>query len=523
MWVKSENLRKWVFAYLALPNLIFMIGFLRWEILLPAVFFLVAALISIWRGGNRRDVVLEPLVPSADCVHLPMRWAVAFAVAVTLWCIMAGQGGFVVQTTDWNWRNATFRDLITHEWPVRYDDFGRALVFYVGHWLPAAVVGKAVFGLTGDLSIAWRAGNVALLVWTASGLLIALAQLSLLLKADSPLRRFGVLALLIFFGGMDALGAWGLNIKQILSGCAPLNPWLDFGELWAPPFNYPSNSSCLYWAFHQTAATWIAVFYIARGVRMLELAFVVSLVSLSAPLPNVGLAFIAAALVLRRLAVSRRDAWDVVKAAVSVPNITGVAVVTPLVAALLCANDQTGGITFAWYDMGAGFFFRRCVFFLCFEIGLYFVLSYKWFYRSTWWWTALIWLCICPAVKVGEWADFCMKAMMPAFAALSVMAAFSFIRYRCCRDWRAFALAGCLAVGAYVPVKEILWYAYRTAHVGVGVVVEDRIGTFDQDVVGRYGENCGKMIVSMCNVSDPDSRFFYRWMARKHSRKEKVM
>lgn len=37
-----------------------------------------------------------------------------------LWGYLGGQTGFFYQNSDWGYRNAIYRDLITNSWPVYY-------------------------------------------------------------------------------------------------------------------------------------------------------------------------------------------------------------------------------------------------------------------------------------------------------------------------------------------------------------------------------------------------------------------
>lgn len=51
-----------------------------------------------------------------------------------------GIGGHYYQSPDWDWRNAIFHDLIYKKWPVIYSEYDKALVYYIGYWLPSAAL-----------------------------------------------------------------------------------------------------------------------------------------------------------------------------------------------------------------------------------------------------------------------------------------------------------------------------------------------------------------------------------------------
>lgn len=71
-----------------------------------------------------------------------------------LWGYLGGQTGFFYQNSDWGYRNAIYRDLITNSWPVYYPQKDTALVYYIGHWLVPAALTKPVYVLFG-MDIAW--------------------------------------------------------------------------------------------------------------------------------------------------------------------------------------------------------------------------------------------------------------------------------------------------------------------------------------------------------------------------------
>ncbi len=517
MTLKGGIVTKLGLAYLSMPIIIFMIGWLRWEVGILACLLVVFGLIKVLRGC-KRGKTLEPIVE--PCNELKISPAVLFVLCgcVLLWCIFAGQGGFVVQTNDWNWRNATFRDLITHDWPVRYDQWNRALVLYVGHWLPSALVGKLIMASVGDVQWAWRIGNVALLFWTYAGVMLVLAQLLLLVNANSRRRQLGALLLLVFFGGCGALGTMILGCGQLIFGWQYRFAWWEFHPWWAGWCQFSSNSTCLYWVFNQTIAPWVAILLLARGVRLADIAFVLALVLICAPIPSMGVGFFVAVLVVRGLIeLVKSDKWhDVVSGVFSSQNIIGVFVIVPIVFLYLSANPRSAGFSFAWVGMALDFFVCRTVLFLACEVGLYFLLTYKWFGKNIWWRTSLVLLCVCSLVEIDGGPEFCMRASIPAMMLLSIMCFCSYIKYKSSKlhSWSATALMLSMIVGALVPWREQMQYLGVLCKVGFGVVMEDKIVTFDQDLIRNYGPQ-GEWIVSSCNAKDYESMPFYRYLAKR--------
>lgn len=105
-----------------------------------------------------------------------------------LWGYLGGQTGFFYQNSDWGYRNAIYRDLITNSWPVYYPQKDTALVYYIGHWLVPAALTKPVYALFG-LDAAWMFARMALWGWTALGTYLAALNLLVYLRADTGKKQ----------------------------------------------------------------------------------------------------------------------------------------------------------------------------------------------------------------------------------------------------------------------------------------------------------------------------------------------
>ena len=141
-------------------------------------------------------------------------------------------------------------------------------------------------------------------------------------------------------------------------------------------FNYTSNSTCLFWVFHQAVPAWVAILFFARGARLSESAFLVSLLPICGPFPAIGIAFAVCVLGLNRVCSSAGGFLRVLRASVSLPNLIGVFVVAPLVAAFICCNPAAGRFSFAWMETYAVFSFTRWLLFFGCELGLYFAFTF---------------------------------------------------------------------------------------------------------------------------------------------------
>ena len=124
------------YLYLGAPIAIFLFGWLRLPIALLSVAALLLGVSLTLRKFEYKD--LKGALRSQFLVG-------AFFI-VLIWVALSGIGGFGYQNSDFSGRNAVFRDLINHAWPVTYDcplgsspqsacGSGGALVYFFTYWL----------------------------------------------------------------------------------------------------------------------------------------------------------------------------------------------------------------------------------------------------------------------------------------------------------------------------------------------------------------------------------------------------
>jgi hypothetical protein len=264
---------RWLFRitylYLTIPFIVFCMGWLRLPIAIPV------AVIIIWG--------LWQLLKQSPENQLPIfnsRFLIYLLLITGLWVFLSGVGGYAFQNWDHHWRNAVLHDLITYHWPVIYStpDHGpiKMLVYYVGYWLPSALLGKA-FG--------WKAVNFFLFLWTWLGVFLVTLHLSLKLKA-SPIKTA---LLLIFFSGMDALGT-----LLFASDYPTLWPPIQHLEIWVGDLQYSSFTTQLFWVFNQAVPAWLCIVLILESDSKLSersdmKVFIWALCFFFAPLASIGL------------------------------------------------------------------------------------------------------------------------------------------------------------------------------------------------------------------------------------------
>ena len=204
-------------GYLAVPNLIFLLGWLRpgWAVVAAAS--VLASLGLAWRDA------------ATDAPRLDRRTALAVTLVASAAACACGLGGLNVQVTDYFKHNLMFLDLTVEHWPVVYalPDSGDALLcYYIAYYLPASLVGK----LLGAGSL-----DMASLAWGLLGVSLAFGWIA-------RLGRPSPLAVLVLFTLVDGF-AW-------LPGFYPLAQRLGVLEPTAAAMQWPSAVfSDRFWSF----------------------------------------------------------------------------------------------------------------------------------------------------------------------------------------------------------------------------------------------------------------------------------
>ncbi len=330
--------------FLALPYFLFAASWLQWPVALPVMATLG---ICLWRAlksartmpgdSPAASATASTASPTAPPLVEPtVRSLLCFAVVV-LWVHLSGAGGFGYQSVDYQMHNGRLQDLVQHAWPVRYGQ-DQNLVFYLGYYLPAALVGKA-FG--------YAIAQKALYLWTLVGVWQALLWLARLAG-----RRLSVALAVTFalFGALDLVGYWYARARLVPDGSYPLLPAdLDHLCFWTSYAfqhfvgNYLSTTFQLYWAPHQVIAGWLVAAVVTSLFwqrRFESLVFAYSLLFFWSPLIALGLLPYLAVL----LAASARHRW---RELLSLQNLLAPAVLLVLFA-LFYAGGSAGTNPIAW-------------------------------------------------------------------------------------------------------------------------------------------------------------------------------
>lgn len=401
-------------VYIALPVFIFLAGWLRLIVAVPVCIIFLVSLILMLR--NR---------PEAIAWHLTKaQWGILLASLglLAVWVFLSGQGGFAFQNSDYEYRNAIFHDLINKSWPVIYNFSSQnnaatisvasasntaILTYYIGFWLPGALVGK-LFG--------WYAANIFLYLWSLLGVVLVAYYLFRTLRKASV----RTVLIFIFFSGMDFLG-------YLLGNRALPGPTQHI-EWWSG-LQYSSNTTLLFWVFNQTIVMWLAVLLIMNLKNSRSLFFLYAMLLLQGPFPFLGMlpivlwkAYQGYPLNLKRKNGKGTNAaaaffvwfWNGVRRALTFENIVG-GISVLLIVCLYFANNISAAST------GANKSSFNYIPFIIFECGLYLLFLFVDHRKEPLYWICVGSLLVIPFYSIGSSQDFCMRVSIPALFVMQIM------------------------------------------------------------------------------------------------------
>lgn len=457
MQLTYQKLKPFSISYLTAPLAVFFLGYVR----MPFSLLGVAVLAFAWWYA-----VCRTPQQKQEGICLPVSRLVLLFALMLLWSYLGGQTGFFYQNSDWGYRNAIYRDLITKSWPVYYPEKGTALVYYIGHWLVPAALTKPVYALFG-LDAAWNFARLVLWIWTALGIYLVALNLLVYLRADNGKKQAIGLLFLIFFSGMDILGAlYSGKLPELLAYDAMHLEW------WTNDFQFSSLTTCLFWVFNQTVGAWLATVCFLQEEDCRNYLLLGTACLMCGPFPFVGLVIF---MVVRAIVMLVQRKNGVLQSAFSPANILVLAAVFSITASYFLANNafgysvlgeniagkQAAEQTFA--QMILACLQKGMLVFYFLDAGIYLLLLWRQNRRSWLFYTCAVSLFIIPFFKIGQGCDFCMRVSIPAIFILMTLCAKHFIALTDTK-WSGTAamqrtvtvlLAATLLVGACTPAMEI--------------------------------------------------------------------
>ncbi len=441
--------------YLALPYVLFFLGWLKWYFAVLSIGLLAIPLLDPLRARQRAG---ENDPGGSGDTGLKLRHIVLVLVSSAFLLAISGVGGIGYQDTDWPKHNAILKDLVEQPWPVVYERLQEPipLVYYFAYYLPAAALGK----LGG-----WSLANQALFLWTWIGLVLAMLWFLVLARRAS----FAVVLLFVLFSGLDVIGEW-LVTPQVVALRPEYQSGVDWGhiERWAFGWEYSSNVTGLFWVPNQALAGWIAtgllVYAISHSRDKRRQLYYCGLTILWSPFVTFGLApFLLADW------IAEQGTWlDRLRHYMTLPNLCGgglLAIVALFYSAKLYLLSSLHGGVPQGFSLAAAqdrqaqvIGFALILVFCLLEFGLYSILIYG--SRHDWnrkmqalFAAAMISLTLIPFYRFGAANDFAMRASIPSLFVLAILLTRALQSKSLATPWR-LALVALVVIGAVTPAIE---------------------------------------------------------------------
>lgn len=458
--------------YIAIPVLIFFIGWLYWYISVPLSFLLFYCLFTVSRNTE------------SHILNIPLNKLIIALVILFCWVFLSGIGRYSWQNDDHLWRNAIFNDLLYCAWPVKNEEYG--LCYYIGFWLPSALIGKLFYSMF--------VGNLFQLFWAWVGM----SLFYLLVSEYLGKIRISILFVMIFFSGIDIVG-YGV---EYLKG----HSWSDFTEFlfsfphieWShgSAFQASSITTLLFWVFNQAIPFFVGMMLILLNRNSRATLFIYSLLLLFSPFPFVGFAPVICFYYVKEFTTC--GAGDFIKRHFSIENIVALFII--LVVGLYYTSNVAAG------ESGFRTPTSKYLFFLLTQYGVYLIFIFRYNKKDPIFIIMCITAAVFPLIRLGEAADFCMRTNIPFIIYIMMLVA-KFLYNPNVRKYIKVIALLIFVIGSVTPFFEIarsISGTYKEYEYGIDgeQKVTDRDSIFDDRLSG-------------VNFLGNKESLFYRYLARK--------
>ncbi|MEF9945163.1 MAG: hypothetical protein RR678_01715 [Lachnospiraceae bacterium] len=420
---------------------------------------------------------------------------------ISLWVYFSGIGKFVFQNIDHPYRNTIFNLLVESKWPVlNFDVLAdempntsvTGMIYYIGFWLPSAVIGK-LFGL--------RVGYYAQAVWAVLGIVLVYYFICAIRKKIVVWPLF----VLIFFSGLDIVGHYliGTDLRTMSSALHL--------EWWDTPYQFSSMTSQLFWVFNQAIPAWLCTMLIFTQKNNRNIVFVLACSMLTSTLPFVGLIPLVFFFVFTRKyeGVEKRFSRPYVKAlfedTCTIQNVLGGGIIG-ITSFLYLYGNAAGGMVMQKTTRGPVWEqnLAKWLVFIIIEIGIYCILIYKYQHTNKLYYFIILCMCVLSLIRIGYTNDFCMRATIPALFLLMLLVMDTIQKSWEKRDYPVFVALICvLVIGGVTPLHEFtrtVTETYTRIEQGEAVYAEDADA---------------QILMSSPNFAgDAEENFFFRYLAR---------
>lgn len=449
MKIKQKPLLYCTIAYIYIPILLFLFGFVKLYFSIPIV-----ALLLFFLFEMISDYKLD--FEEKDEIQIDLIMLVIFSLLIVGICIGIGWGSIFPQAGDWHKHNAILHDLCNYRWPVYYTNREHSmLTYYIGQYLVPALFGK--------LFHSFRLSEVIFCVWGIVGVFLVFFNLLLVVCADRIKKQVITFFCLFFFCG-------ALALAQIVIHCFYPNVAIQAGDYcWVLVrdilLQYRSNLVMLRWVFPQCIVPWLTVILFMKHIKRIE-HYVILI------LPTILFAsFSAVSLILYGITVAvccflkQKNKKTVLLHCFSLSNVLTLVTFGSVLFFYFIGNvksEKPEYLQFSLQQYGVRYL-PVYLLFCFFMFGIYGLCLLKENRKSMMYLSTMVFLVLIPLFKMGLCNDFVMSTSIPPLFVLMIFV----IRYltkskkgleeKECYELgkkRAIILI-CLLVGCIYPIAEL--------------------------------------------------------------------
>ena len=425
MEIREKTLKGLSIAYMYIPVIIFLGGFVRWYYAVITTLIIIFCLIWYLKDGmpalGYRKVRNEEYDP--DCymrkepeeyfgdisIH-PVMLCIAIVVIAGI-CIVLGIGGVFPQAGDWEKHNAVLRDLVERPWPVYYDRYDPCmLTYYLGQYLLPAIAGK--------ITASFEVANIVMAVWSIGGLVIVYLMLLRIAKADEVWKQTVTLTVFLFFCG-------GLSLAQFILKLIYVDRMYSMGSYhWllvdGIMLQYRSNLIMIRWVLPQIIVPYMATLMLFEKWKKAEYYVLMLLPSLLfgsfsfASLFFMAIMIATAALIKRKISIRQIFSPLNILPALSLGTILFLYFLGNL------QVEKPISSSFSWQIYDPGHISVYIVFCLM-MFGVYALCVFKENKRNPIFYTSVFVLMVLPWMRMGLCNDVVMSGSIPALFVLMIM------------------------------------------------------------------------------------------------------
>jgi hypothetical protein len=432
-------------AYLSVPTIIFIVGWLQPVFAIPLTLAIVwGVYLSMKAGWDFVFIVpqQEKIIPTGNknkkaskaakekeekeksesgftkFINQPVVFYSLTLLLVIIAVLYSGVGGFAIQDGDYLKHNGFFLDLTNYTWPLAYektgaDDAPRMLNTYLAYYLPSALVGKIFgFGVAYFFSF----------IWVCLGLFLTLLWISQFVSK----RSIAYLIMFILFGELAYFG-WVkyFPLESMYGKSYNYANWMVFHSFQSPILKgvfwiLGSNHTFLANGPHHIFPSWICILMVFHDAVFRKtvdrIGFVFAFVPFVSAFMAIGLApFVLLAVIQNKF-----------KQAFSIQNLLIAPLLLVVAALFLGSNNAQFVKGWVWEFVDMHEAWPYLLRFFIFSFGLYFLVMPKkashFHDKGVLWWLYASIGCIVvfSFYRIGLYMDFPIKAYNPSWIIFQV-------------------------------------------------------------------------------------------------------